>query len=222
MTMDTMQRWYVVRNGLQAAWRTMGGPALTRRLPWLRGLLTSYRWLIPAYHRQWAYERANREAPWWTPGAIQRLEQIMQPYWIAFEWGSGRSTYWLAKRVKQITSIETSAEWFARLRPVQGSNILMRFVPLDSAYAIDGLVNASLDLIVIDGIDRLQCLRHALPKLKPDGWLVLDDFESLIYRDLRAMVRGWPGVELYDNGLMETALIRLDPLMRAQWRGLWR
>jgi len=95
---------------------------------------------------------------------------------------------------------------------------VVRFVPLDSPYAIDGLLNNSLDLIVIDGEERRACLTHALPKLKPHSWLVLDDFESLVYRDLRVLVCQWPGVELYHNGLMETALIRMHPYTLERWR----
>ena len=220
MTTHTLQRWYVVRDTLQTVWRAVGGPRLTRRWPILAAILTSYRWLVPAYHRQRAFEREHPEMPWFAPAAILRLDEILQLDWIAFEWGSGRSTPWIARRVKFLTSIETSTEWFERIRQQPRVNYLVRFVPLDSPYAIDGLLNNSLDLIVIDGEERRACLAHALPKIKPGGWLVIDDFESLIYREIRALVCAWPGVELYSNGLMETALIRMEPYTLERWRRL--
>ena len=74
--------------------------------------------------RHWAYSLfcahdsmaiADLDVPWWTYGAIDAVEE-----WLAsrarpvrvFEWGSGASTMWLAKRVDQIDSVEQGCHAF--------------------------------------------------------------------------------------------------------------
>lgn len=40
---------------------------------------------------------------------------------------------------------------------------------------IDDYEDASFDLVVVDGRARPACIAHALPKLKPGGYILLDD-----------------------------------------------
>lgn len=67
--------------------------------------------------RHWAYSLtkahdslgiATLDVPWWTYDAIDAVEQWVadHPEARAFEWGSGASTIWLAKRVASVRSVE--------------------------------------------------------------------------------------------------------------------
>ena len=47
------------------------------------------------------YERRNMDKPWLTPRAVELLSELILPTDTGIEWGSGRSTAWFAKRLKQ-------------------------------------------------------------------------------------------------------------------------
>lgn len=51
------------------------------------------------------------------------------------------------------------------------------------AYAsfIDRFENESFDIIVVDGRARPSCTKHALPKLKKGGWLIIDNADRTYY-----------------------------------------
>ena len=153
--------------------------------------------------RHWAYSltRAHDsigisklDVPWWTYGAIDEVER-----WLAgrdgdvraFEWGSGASTIWLARRVASVQlggapprvrhddpgAVDGVAERDVGHRragsqrsPAIGS-AKEGHGGLDfSDYVrhIDG-VGGMFDLIVVDGRAREACLSAALPHLEPDG-----------------------------------------------------
>jgi hypothetical protein len=72
------------------------------------------------------------------------------------------------------------------------------------AYAtfIDRFADASFDIILVDGRARPSCLRHAVPKLAPGGWLVLDNAEREHYQPAQADLahKGWHKREFYGPG----------------------
>ena len=52
------------------------------------------------------YERRHPDLPWLTREAVDFLASWLQPSDHGLEWGSGRSTVWLAQRVSRLVSIE--------------------------------------------------------------------------------------------------------------------
>ena len=57
-------------------------------------------------------QQLNRDEPWLTSNAVSFLSCYICSSDVGLEWGSGRSTIWFAKKVKQLTSIETNEVWF--------------------------------------------------------------------------------------------------------------
>jgi predicted O-methyltransferase YrrM len=149
------------------------------------------------------------DMPWWTYAAADAVEGFLRsrPDARVFEFGSGASTVWLARRAAEVTSVEHDAEWFAllapRLRDV--GNVDYRLVepdPVDApehgyrsmksgyrgrtfgAYArsiADG--EGPFDLVVVDGRARAACLREARRHLRPDGLIVFDNAHRRRYRE---------------------------------------
>ncbi len=83
---------------------------------------------------------AELDVPWWTYDAIDRVEA-----WIAdhdgpvrvFEWGSGASTLWLARRVDAITTVEHHRGFAEHIAPAlaEHPNITSLVVePTESAH----------------------------------------------------------------------------------------
>ena len=70
---------------------------------------------IQARARQVLQERAHPDAPWLTREAIRLLDSMLRPSDIGAEFGSGRSTLWLARRCAQLTSVEHDSRWHSRV-----------------------------------------------------------------------------------------------------------
>lgn len=177
--------------------------------------------------RNWLYERHHPDHPWLAPGAISWLVGALRPEMIAFEWGSGRSTLWFARRVKRLTSIESDPAWFdqvdRQVRDAGLSNVDLRHIPLDHAEAdtyradysplpanpaaIASVPDESLDLVIVDGWYRPVCARAAIPKLKPGGLLLIDNTD---WRDPPHIhvPRDWPLVHRSRNVMTETSIWR--------------
>jgi predicted O-methyltransferase YrrM len=137
------------------------------------------------------YERKNPDAPWLTPAAVSILETLLLPTDIALEWGSGRSTAWIAKRVQHLTSVEDNREWFDRvsekLRADGISNVDYRFKALpsgglhapDTPYVgvVGDFADERVDFVLVDGQARPACATRVLPKLTAGGAIVIDNIE---------------------------------------------
>lgn len=129
----------------------------------------------------------NPENPWLTYQAISFLDSVLLKSDVMVEFGSGRSTLWFAKRVKKITSIEHDYYWFNQLKGRVGEsfeNVELRFLDHQfgekSPYVqfINELENGSVDICLIDGKNRMDCLKYVLPKMRNGSLLVIDNAEE--------------------------------------------
>jgi predicted O-methyltransferase YrrM len=120
--------------------------------------------------------------PWWTFSLVARVERILRPNMRVLEFGSGQSTLWLAERVGTVVSIESDAAWQARVRSQADklglSNIDLRLRAADSYADCSEFTDRSFDFCVIDGMLRGVCAETALPKMRPGGWIYLDNSDN--------------------------------------------
>jgi predicted O-methyltransferase YrrM len=140
------------------------------------------------------FERRNPGQPWLTRTMIRILESLLVETDHGLEWGSGRSTLWLAARVARLTSVEHDAGWAHRVsRQLEAAglaNVDFRHVATAARESAAGeyvgvagdLPNRSLDFCLVDGICRDHCARAVLPKLKPGGLLIIDNANWYIPR----------------------------------------
>ena len=144
------------------------------------------------------YQRRHPEAPWLTPQAIGILSTALRACDRGLEWGSGRSTSWLAARTASLVSIESSPEWYervrARLLQLGLTNVDYRYIPTHSAHgdedhmgspayverAVAGLGPDSLDYVLVDGAHRAECAWRAVDLIRPGGLLILDNAERYL------------------------------------------
>lgn len=128
-----------------------------------------------------AYERRHPEAPWLTGTMVSILESWLRPSDVGFEWGSGRSTIWLAKRIKHLVSVEHDEIWHQKivreLNKQALSNVDYKLCPNDIDYVsvVRNLALDSLDFCLVDGQRRDECAVAAIPKMKSGGILVIDN-----------------------------------------------
>lgn len=144
-----------------------------------------------------AREKLRPHDPWLAPGAIRYLNRTVRREWTGFEWGSGRSTSWLAKRLRSLTSIEHDEGWYALVgaRIAHLTNVELRHIPLDHpphetgaphydalpnyVAAVNEVADRSLDLVLVDGAYRQPCVAAALGKLRVGGLLIIDNTDWL-------------------------------------------
>lgn len=155
-----------------------------RRLP-RNGLLTTRRLLL----------RRLPEIPWFTFEAVERIESLIRSDWEMLEIGSGTSTVWFGERVRSVLSIEHDPSWHAfvasRLRKRGLENVRLELRDVESYADLSAVPDRSLDLVVVDGEQRAECVRAALPRLKPGGRLYLDNTDKSggEFREAEALVR---------------------------------
>jgi SAM-dependent methyltransferase len=165
------------------------------------------------------YRRLHPDRPHYTPGAIARLETVLDRASSVFEWGSGVSTVWYSRRVASITSIEHDVVWFEKvtgwLRGENAKGAALRHVPDESGWflaysrAILEFPDSSFDLIAIDGRARVACAQHAVAKLKPGGILLLDDSQRPRYRSISRLFPS-AHARVFDCGLLQTTLFETN------------
>ena len=172
---------------------------------------------------------ADLDVPWWTYGAIDAVQSFIDSRRgrvRAFEWGSGASTIWLARRVTSVNSVEHHAGFGTAMqeRLAEFSNASLEIIePVASeqpvvpslkegqagmdfadyvahikAVAADG---GPFDLIVIDGRAREACLTAALEHLAPGAIVVFDNSWRIRYR--RA-IKALPVYETLYRGITPT------------------
>jgi len=139
---------------------------------------------------------ADAETPWWNDGAIRYLENHLRAGDRVFEWGSGASTVWLASRAAEVTSVEHDLDWVSK---VQGRCPAadVRAIPDDAhlyTSAIEGFEDNSFDVVIVDGLHRVNCLHRGASKVKPGGLLVVDDTDQRLNRPLKKSLPGWKTV----------------------------
>lgn len=201
------------------------GEGVTHRSSFAKGVhgavFSVLRAMDSSRRKQAAFEKANPDAPWLVPDAIDRLLEIITPDMRYLEWGTGRSTIWFGKRVSSVVSIEHDDTWKEIvLADIEKNGLSEKveyhLVPgdaqdpdvVDAPYCskIQEYPDASFDMILVDGMNRNGCIVNALPKLKPTGYLVVDNAERLDMAEALAAVpaKHW---EKYTNGIWETHIL---------------
>ena len=133
--------------------------------------------------------------PWWVWGAVDHVKGVLQPEWRVFEWGSGGSTLWFAQRVADVWAMENNRDWATKtgqeLKQYELTNATVHLEEHLPDYAAEIEWHELPDLVSVDGRNRAECIRHAIPKLKPGGYLVLDNSERAEYQDAMHLLDGW-------------------------------
>ena len=163
----------------------------------------------------------NPDKPWMCPGTVKFCQSHLNRTMRVLEFGSGRSTAWFAQLVGHITSIESRAYWHGivteRLKSQGITNVDYRLIPLEHseeeaehiacdpapAYVrvTEEFADGSLDLVVVDGHYRDCCIRKAAAKLKPGGYMLVDDINFWPSTDYLPVPPTWKVVDDSSNGL---------------------
>ncbi|PRY77811.1 methyltransferase family protein [Yoonia maritima] len=179
-------------------------------LGWLEARLDrrAFHWLRSLFAIYDVDQMIALGVPWWTYRAIDQVDAFLleRPSAKVFEFGSGASTVWLARRSGSVVSIEHDKNWFDMMqsRICGNPSISLVHIPADNALSLNRLfhskkegyigqsfekyVNAirktgdRYDVIVIDGRARAACLHIAKTSLADGGIIVFDNSKRSRYQ----------------------------------------
>lgn len=149
----------------------------------------------------------QKRIPGFNQDVIEKLERLINKKSRVFEFGTGGSTIWLAKRVGELVSVEYDPDWFRTLY----DGILADFgsipkhvkvtlksqtqhnlwvisettrqrIGLDFIESITSYPDDYFDLVLIDGRARMPCMLNARRKVRAGGTILLDDSQRAHYQ----------------------------------------
>ncbi|MFQ5415479.1 MAG: hypothetical protein ACE5FL_00375 [Myxococcota bacterium] len=172
------------------------------------------RWLGSLVRRSRGAQPAVFAAPRpsYTYRAIRWVESVLTPDTTVFEYGTGGSTLFYARRAKLVGAVEHHPEWFEavveqlRHRGLDAAGVVLaapqtpegpedreRYRSHKDPYqqqsfrdyvrSIRAHEDGSLGLVSVDGRARVACVRESIPKVRDGGYLVLDNSERDRYRE---------------------------------------
>ncbi len=123
--------------------------------------------------------------PYLVKKAIDFLDAVIRDTDAIFEWGSGSSTIWLARRCRRIVTVEHDNRWADLIVETSRNcklshkimiHLINPYVPPIYAETILSHKN-HWDVIFIDGPseDRFLCTEIAIERLAPGGILIFDN-----------------------------------------------
>ena len=153
---------------------------------------------------------------------IEFLKNRLNKNITVFEYGGGNSTIWFAKYVKNIISVENDQSWVEHINKFLPSNaqLLYRdthnisysdlsFAPIGKPSSYSQTINETkqkYDIIIIDGVDRNNCIVNSLQNLSDIGIIIVDNFE---FKDKKSVALN----VLYDKGFKTIEFWGLSPMI---------
>ncbi len=131
-------------------------------------------------------DKNRNPIPWFSYPFIDFLLPRLTKNIILFEFGSGNSTLFFASKVKDVISIEHNKEWYQIVNSTKPSNV--KLVQTESDSVNDYLeffnkLKEKIDVIIVDGLHRNECLVNSINKLSENGVIILDDSERSEYQN---------------------------------------
>ncbi len=146
--------------------------------------------------------------PWYTYPAIEFIRQIDFSDQRVFEFGSGNSTLFWAKRAMSVVAVEHDPAWHEKIANGLPENVeyLLRQGEEDYVESIERFAGF-FDVIIIDGIHRFDCAVRARRKLAANGLIILDnaDWKHKTTKFLR------------DSDLIEVDMTGFGPINGYTW-----
>lgn len=175
---------------------------------WLLKLLTNKqeKALLEFMHRGYLYDigwinsintgtivdKNDNPLPWVSYPFIQFIEPRLNKQIKLFEFGSGNSTLYYARKVAAVTSVEHHAGWYEKIEANMPANVQLFFCDLQPGgeYCHFALKQrAKYDIIIVDGRDRVNCCLNSIGALNENGIVVLDDSEREKYAEAHTFLQ---------------------------------
>ena len=139
--------------------------------------------------------------PWYTYPAVEYLSHLDLTRFKVFEYGSGNSTIWWAKRAKQVTSVEDDEGWYKKINNrIERDFYKISYVFEKDPVRYSTIATNDFDIFIVDGNYRRECLEHVVG-LGGGVMLILDnsDWYPKAVRFIQETL-GWVQVDFHGFG----------------------
>ena len=120
--------------------------------------------------------------PWLSYRAITAIRGLIGGESRVLEFGSGKSTVWLAGRCGFVSSVEDDPDWFEAvdqmLRTRQFSNVRLELRPLSTYSDLRADETGTFDFVLVDGMLRDACTEAAIRAVRQGGSVYLDNTDK--------------------------------------------
>jgi len=180
------------------------------RTGWVKSILKGY-----------PCDEQGNELPWMNYSFIFFIRERLKDDMALLEFGGGYSTIFWAKYVKKVYVVEHDVFFSEMLKDKSPTNVqtFLTFLNNDVPYSEHAKIVSEknddilFDIIVIDGIDRVDCCIKSMDYLKNDGVIIWDDsirieyfkgFEYLYKRGFKKLE--FEGIKPGDRGVDRAAI----------------
>lgn len=118
----------------------------------------------------WRYVDRDIVMPWYTLPCLEWLKTQELSSWSVFEYGTGFSAIWWRDNVVQYKSVDSNSRW----ANIFGSKLETE----ERAYVHAIGTKIIYDCVVVDGVFRNACIDFAKARIKPGGFMIVDNYDS--------------------------------------------
>lgn len=146
------------------------------------GYLADNGWFA-SFNKKAPLDKNGNPIPWFTYSCNDFIKGRLKKNFNIFEFGSGNSTLFFAPCVNSVTSVEHNEEWFRIQKNRIPSNVKIIFDDDNTGGYSRSISNSNnkYEIVVVDGIDRVNCIINSVDYLSENGVLLLDDSERNEY-----------------------------------------
>lgn len=130
-------------------------------------------------------ESKHPNQPWLTQESNKLLQEWIKPNDIVLEFGSGQSTIWFSNNTKNLTSVEHDRNWYKTTsKKIINSNhkvdLILGTNRKDYLKVLIKFPDNSIDICLVDGEWRRDCILGVFKKIKKGGMIILDNAETYL------------------------------------------
>jgi len=136
--------------------------------------------------RGYPVDKDGNPIPWISIPTIEILKEKKLNNLFVFEYGSGNSTIWFSKRVKRIVSIEHDKEWYEyqlKQPKLANTEVFYKELNYNGDYSKEVQKYKNIDIVLIDGRDRVNCAINSVNSLSSKGVIIIDDSQRKNYKE---------------------------------------
>lgn len=141
------------------------------------GYLVDVGW-FRSFKEKRSVDKDSNPVPWIAYPAANFTKSIVK----FLKFGSGASTAWWAKLVKEVDAVEHDENWFELVRRTKAANSNIFLETGEEYFSKIVSMEKEYDIVFIDGRDRNKCVEPSLTKLNKNGVIIWDDSQREEYR----------------------------------------
>lgn len=181
--MKTKAREFVKRNFPSLYWNNLIQKRLIRNQEsflhesgWYKSLINSK-----------PFTSRDEEIPWLNYGFFNFISERLKDDFVLFEYGSGASTQYFSKKVRTVISAEHDENWYNKVKKEIPDNVTLVFEQLAANGTYCRLIQRfddPFDVVLVDGRDRVNCVKQSVSKLSARGVIILDNSNRERYKEV--------------------------------------